>query len=776
MNGAQTVKKFRYILLLLLSCVAVFAGKINKISFDQVSNYKFPDDMLKFNIQEKAGDQFNDKTLNDDIKRLFATGFFQDIVAETSKDADGNVNIIFKIQAKPLLKKIIFDGNKKFPNDDLEKEISLKAEQPLNDKNLRKSAAALRKFYRAKGYNEATVIPLVKKQEDNSVNVVFKINEHLRLKVNNVTFTGNTVYSSWTLKDAIATRHSFFSRFFEVGLYDKHETDLDKVRLRELYWNKGYLDFKVEKVTAAPEKGDPEYVDVNFKINEGKPYKVDKITIIGNKKINAAKLLRRVPVKTGDVFDQAKVKVGRAMVEDEYYALGYADFQCQIVRYPDFETHKVNIEYKITEGIPYTVLDVNIKGNKVTKDKVIRRELAVQPGDPVDKTTIEASKSRLMGMGYFKEVKAVTVNSDEYGKKNVDFTVKEKNNLEFKVGGGYSDTDSLVGMVSLTNNNFDITDPKRWFQGGGQRLKAQGYFGLKRYDIFVGYTEPWLFDIPLKLDVTGFFNNVTYDYWDERRIGGTVSLDKRIFDDFTNIKLSYKFGQVRVHNMDSDLSRETRRADGDDWVSTIQLDLQRDTRDSLTEPTKGYSAGLLGSISPKVLACSNNFYRTEAHLSHYFNFLDKALILHVGGKVGVLGLFSRANDAPLYERYFLGGGDSLRGFPYREVSPVDDSDHNIGGMSMMLFTTELTHPIWKFVRGAVFMDTGTVGKNSWSFNAYQLNMGIGYGLRLKLPMFPTPIRLDLAYPVVSSQRNVSNKLRFHFSMNFSWQPGSWKGL
>eukprot|EP00831_Metopus_contortus_P080222 TRINITY_DN8163_c0_g2_i1.p1 TRINITY_DN8163_c0_g2~~TRINITY_DN8163_c0_g2_i1.p1 ORF type:complete len:204 (+),score=38.66 TRINITY_DN8163_c0_g2_i1:18-629(+) len=157
-----------------------------------------------------------------------------------------------------------------------------------------------------------------------------------------------------------------------------------------------------------------------------------------------------------------------------------------------------------------------------------------------------------------------------------------------------------------------------------------------------------------------------------------------------------------------------------DRVSTVQLYINRDTRDSLTNPTFGYSTGLSGSISPKILACSHNFYRLESHYSHYFNFLDKALILHLGAKGGILSMFSRSNDSPLYQRYFLGGGNSLRGFPYREVSPVDNSDHNIGGMTMLLMTAELTHPIWSFIRGAIFVDAGNVGKNSWSMNFYQI--------------------------------------------------------
>lgn len=770
------MKKFLYVTFSLFSAFALYAGNISQIDFEQVGEYKFPEAMLRFNIQTRTGSAFNQQQINEDVKRLFDTGFFKDVVAETRNLDSGDVSITFKLQPKAMVKEIIFEGNKRFSTAELFREININADQPLNDKTLRQSAFNLRKFYRSKGYNEATITPQVQSLEGDAVNVVFKIDENLRLKVNNVIFTGNTVYSTWTLRGFIGTRHSYFSRFFEVGLYDPRETETDKARLRERYWDKGYLDFKVEDVIVTPNKDNPEYVDVDFKLFEGKPYKVGAISISGNSKIPTEKLMSRLSLKSGHVFDQSHARADREYIEYEYSLLGYADFECTIVRDPDYSTHMVNVEFKINEGIPYTVLDVNIKGNKVTKDKVIRRELVIHPGDPADKSAIATSKARLMGMGYFKEVKAISVNSDEYGKKDVNFTVEEKDNFEFKIGGGYSDSDSLVGMVSFTNNNFDLYDPHRWFQGGGQRLKAQADFGLTRYDFFLGYTDPWLFDIPLKLDVTGFFNNVSYDYWDERRIGGGASLEKRVFDDFTTLGLGYKFGQVRVHNMDKDLSPETRRAAGDEWVSTVQLYMNRDTRDSLTNPTFGYDTGISGSISPKVLACSNNFYRLESHYSHYFNFLDKALILHLGAKGGILSMFNRSNDSPLHQRYFLGGGNSLRGFPYREVSPVDDSDHNIGGMTMLLMTAEITHPIWNFIRGAIFVDAGNVGKNSWSMNFYQMNLSAGYGFRINMPVLNAPIRLDLAYPIVSSQENVSRKLRFHFDMSFTWQPGMWRGL
>ncbi len=761
------VKNFLFVMLIGCFSVTAWADKIGQVVFDQIGSYKFPEDMLRFNVQSKPGDEFVPKIIDEDVKRLTGTGFFADVVAESKQNA-GTVDVTFKLTAKPVVKEIVFDGNKKFPTSDLEKEITLNAEQPLNDKNLRESANKLRNFYREKGYNEATIYPVIKNAGQDTVNVTFKIDEHLRLKVNNVTFSNNTVFSSWDLKWSIATRHSFLSRFFEIGLYDPKELDLDKLRLREKYWGKGYLDFKVEDIKVTPNADDPEYVDVHFTLFEGKPYTVNNVTVKGNKKLSESELAKCIRLVKDTVYDKEKENQTKDAIESEYAIYGYADFTCKVNRYPDFQTHRVDVEFELTEGIPYTVHDVNIKGNRVTKDKVLRRELVIQPGDPVDKNRIEASKSRLMGMGYFKEVKATTSSAEEYAQKDVNFAVEEKDNYELKVGGGFSDTDSLVGMVSLTNNNFDITEPSKYFQGGGQRLRIAGMFGLTTYGGNIDFTEPWLFDIPLKLDLSGYWNNVSYKYWDEQRIGGRTALTKKFFDDFTSISLGYKFEQVNVHNMDSDASQQLKDERGRYWVSSPSLEIARDTRDSLEDPTTGYLLSSLASVTPKVLGSSNNYYRLEGKASYYMNFLDKALIWHNGGKIGTVSSFNRNEQVPLYDRYFLGGGDTIRGFPYRRISPVDDNGWNVGGQTMLLLTSEVTHPIWRFIRGAVFVDAGSAWKNSYSMGFNQFNMGAGYGLRMKLPMINAPIKLDLAYPIVMNQENCPRRLQFHFNMGFTW--------
>jgi outer membrane protein insertion porin family len=379
-----------------------------------------------------------------------------------------------------------------------------------------------------------------------------------------------------------------------------------------------------------------------------------------------------------------------------------------------------------------------------------------------------------MGMGYFEEVKAVTVNADEPAQKNVNFEVKEKNTAHFKIGGGFSDTESLVGMVELTQTNFDLFSPENYFQGGGQRLRLQGFFGLERMDFNANFTEPWLFDMPLKLDVSGYGNQVKYEHWSERRIGVRLSLAKRVFDDFTTVTGAYRFEVVKVLKMDDWLTPEFTDQEGTERVGAISLAINRDTRNSLTDPTSGYQLNFLSECTTQGLGASGNYVRLEAKASHYFNWKfweERMLVFHIGGKIGTVGEFNRNKEVPIFERYFLGGGDSLRGFPYRNVSPtatVAGDEIAIGGQSMLLLTAEVTHPIWDFIRGAVFCDVGGVNRSSFSFAADQLNMGVGYGLRVKVPYLNAPVKVDLAYPVINNVDGLDKKFRVHFNMGFTW--------
>ncbi len=747
---------------------ALNAATIKSIRFDQQGGYTFPQKMLLFNMQQKIGREYDKNILNDDIKRLYGLGFFDDVVSEVKNVSGDSVEIIVKINVKPRVNKIIFKGNKKYPTKELKDNVVLDAGMPLNDNKLRISANRLRAFYRDKGYNDAQVAPMLKNVGKDQINVTFNIKENLRLKIDDVTFTGATVFSSWTLKNSIANRHSYLSRFLEIGLLERKEMEKDKVRLRQLYWNKGYLDFRVKDIKVIHEKDNPEYVDINFDLLEGKPYKIGKVTILGNKVFKTKELIPLIRIRKGMIYNDELVKASMEMIQNAYESLGYANISCREVRLADFKTHIVDLQIVIDEGRKFTINRVVISGNNITKDKVIRRELVIQPGDPLDKNRIKASKERLMGMGYFKKVEAVTVNSNDFNKKNVAFEVEEKPAYQFKVGGGVSSYYSLVGMAEIVSNNFDIMDPGNYFRGGGQRMRLQGMVGIERNSLNFDFVEPWLFDIPLRLSVNGYWNTVVYPNWNETRLGFKTALTKKIFDDFTSATVGYKFENVNVFNMDRDKSAEMRADEGRQYVGQASLLVNRDTRNSMFNPTSGYNVNALGALAAQGLGSTHNFYRLELKGSHYWSLLDKALIFQTGAKVGTVARFNRNNQAPIFERYFLGGGETIRGFPYRSVSPTDVNDDPVGGQTMLLLTATMTHPIYKFVRGAIFVDAGAAWKNSFSMNMGRMNLGAGYGLRIKVPYLQAPIQLDLAYPIASNVDGLSQKVRFHFNMGFTW--------
>lgn len=765
------MKKTVFALTLLLSAANLFGGRIASVKFVQTGPSTLDESMLLMNIKSKTGTVYRVDSLDEDIKHLYSIGYFDDVRAEAKDNAAGETDIVFHLKVKPLLRNVLIEGNNKFKTKELMKEVSLAPNGPFSTSKLRESAQKLREFYRAKGYHQATVTPRVVEidRDGRQVDAVFTVVEHLRLKVDDVTFEGNTVLGAGELKDALANRHSYLSRFFEIGLYDENELENDKLRLRDLYLDKGYLDFKVEEVKITPDPDDPEYVDLHFVLSEGEPYTVGDITVRGCAEMTPEEALALIPLESGAVYSLEKENAGKQRITRIYNGRGFIDFYCKVARNADYATHKVDLVFDVAEGRKQYVRNIIIKGNTATKDKVIRRELAVQPGDPVDRNLLDASKSRLMGMGYFQKVDINTVNADKLDEKNVEIKVEEKRDfINFKIGGGFSDVNNLVGMIEASSNNFDITDPGNWFYGGGQRLRIRGIAGIDTYGFNVDFTEPWFMDRRIRFDISGYMNEISYQKWHETRTGVRTALTGRIFDEFTSITGGYKFEQVNVHRMDDGVSQELLDEKGRQWVSQFSVMLDRDTRDSLTDPTSGYNINLLGAVSPKLAGSSENFYRLEAKGSYYYSFWDKAIVMMLGAKIGTVANFDRDRSAPIFERYFLGGGDSLRGFPYREVSPVDRNGANIGGQSMLLVTAEVSHPIWKFVRGAVFTDIGNAWADSFNYSLNKINIGAGYGLRIKLPYLNAPIRLDLAYPVLSNQEDLDKKLRFHFNMGFTF--------
>ena len=471
------------------------ADEISNVIFQQKSDYKFEEDILRANVQSRRGGAYSERVVNDDIKRLHAMGVFADVVSETRTLANGKKEIIFKLVPKPIVNEIKFEGNKKYTDKRLREEISLAANVPLNDAVLRSSIDSLRKFYRSKGLNDAVIEPVFEKIDGHHIRVLLKIKENLRIRVGNVLFRtadGKDVkiYKQSELRDVVANRHSFLSHpwfgwIFDYGLLDREELNRDKIRLREFYWKKGYLDFRVLDIQLTEDPKNPEIMHVVYVVEEGDPYKVGKVSFLGTKRFSEAELLALAPLKSGQTFSIDAERSSQDLVDHKYSRLGYADFNIRARHSPNFKTHNVDVQFDVKEGPLYRINDIFISGNRWTKDHVIRRELPIMPGDPVDKNMVKLSRDRLMGMGYFNSVEAVSIRSEEgpADTKDIDIKVDEKRFLDARIGATWSDTDSLAGMIELSHNNMDILDPKNYFTGGGQRMRLLAVAGLERYNL-----------------------------------------------------------------------------------------------------------------------------------------------------------------------------------------------------------------------------------------------------------------------------------------------------
>ena len=758
-------------------CFQLGAAKVESLKIEQDGENKIPQELLNVTMRLRKGSEYTREYLDEDIKNLYASGKIADVVAKVENLANGNVAISLQVKPSPVITVLKIEGNAKFETKDLQKHFTINEGDRLNSRQLNETLENLRKFYIGKGYSDVRIAPpVIIPDGKNGVIVTVKIAENLRLKVNDVHFDKVTVYSERELRNRLFNSYSywtllpFINDFLNYGLLNRQELEIDKARLRDMYHNRGYLDFKVNEIVLTPKAGDAEFVNILFKVEEGEPYTVDQVTLSGNKMVNAGELAPLLGMASGEVFSKSKEQATIRAISDLYDSRGYADVAIRPVRTVNFQDKKVSVDFKITEGRKFYVNDIVIIGNTSTRNKVLLREMALQPGDPVAKHRIDISRQRLLGMGYFQKVEVEAVNADDLDTKDIHVKVVERpDRFNFRIGAGASDVNSFFGMAEVSTDNFDITNPGKWFYGGGQRLRLQGIYGIDNAGFNVDFIEPWLFDLPLRFELSAYMNTSDFDDWDEERIGVRTSLQRKIFDDFTTIAAGYKFEVVRVTDIASSLKNYMRKndLDGTSRVGQFSLMLARDTRDSLVDPTEGYNINLFGSISPEFLGSSSNYYRMEARASYYTNFFDKAIVAMVGGKIGVVSNFNYSENVPVYERYFMGGSNSVRGFEYRSIGPTVNGC-NVGGNTMLLLTAEVSHPIWGPLRGAAFVDAGNVWDDTYELSFSDINVGVGYGIRLKLPMLKAPLKLDLAYPVVKNQDNVSRKFRIHFNVGFTF--------
>ncbi len=714
------------------------------------------------NMRTAVGRPYSDTTVEEDIRNLYGTGNISNVRIFGEPLSEG-VKVIVVVQTKATIQDIRLEGVTQFKTKAVRKQIATKVGDQLTESNLEADRQKILDYYQDHGFKDTTVQYHISSDEKtNKAIVTFTVAESGKTIVRHIKFEGNTVFKTRELRKTIKTStRNLLSFITKAGKLQNDQLADDVASLREFYQNHGYLDVQVgdPQIERVDNRAD---VDLVFPIKEGIQYHTGKIAVTGTQLLTADDISKSLKMKPGTVYSPKGLADDVKAIQDIYGARGYIDVQVVPETTPAGKGLE-DVNYRIEEGAESYVQRVNISGNTRTQDKVIRRELAVAPGEIYNTVRVDASKERLKNLNYFERVDVYPSDTMIPGKKDLNVIVQEKRTGSLNFGAGFSSIDSLLGFVELTQSNFDITN---WpnFTGGGQRFRARIQYGTERKDFVISLTEPYFLDYQLAVGGELFFHDADFlsTVYNQRNYGFDLYTRKAI-NQFMSWRLDYRLEDITIYDVDKDASDIIQSEAGDKLKSQISPSLVYDTRDSVFLTRKGTRAELTTYLAGGPLGGDVKIYGLHLEASHYI-LLPWDTILTLNGEVATVDTWAGGNEVPIFDRLYLGGSNNLRGFKFRDVGPQDENGEPIGGNTLARLTAEYTFPVVDRVRGAVFYDTGFVNSGAYDFGFSNVASDVGIGVRLDLPI--GPVRIDYGIPI---QRDNGNGHGGQFNFNIGYQ-------
>src|SRR6266550_3050826 len=712
-------------------------------------------------MRTKIGQLYSNEVVQEDIKALYKTGYVRNVRIFAQPQGDG-VKVIVAVQTNAVLREIEINGAERVKPKRLRKEIKVRLNQAVNEQALEEARQKIIEVYQGKGYNDVSVQfrvdPIDEKR--GTARVVFTVTEGVKGAISQIRFEGNAHASQAALRKQMKTRGRTFIYFMDkTGRLDEVQLEQDLDKVREYYQNHGFIDVEIKEVRKDRTPKGP--MIITIVIAEGPQYHVRKLTISGYEHSTEPRVRAFLKLKEGSVYSPKQLRDDAKAVADAYGSGGYVDLVITPEGTPAGPA-LIDVHYTIEEGTRSFVNRVNIEGNTRTKDKVIRREVLVAPGDVFNTVRVDTTKKRLENLGYFAKVETYPEEIDIPGRKDLTILVQEKRTGSLSFGGGFSTVDKLVGFAELTQGNFDLFN---WpsFTGGGQKFRLRLQYGTQRKDFVLALTEPYFLDRRLSLSGQLFYTEANYlsAEYDQRNYGFSTELRKPI-NSYIYASLGYMLQDIDIFNVASSASDFIQSQKGSSVESKIFGSVVFDSRDNVLLSHRGQRITFSPFIAGGFLGGDTQVYALALEGSQYFH-LPKDLILLINGEIATVSQWGNGTDVPIYERLFLGGSNNLRGFPFREVGPQDENGEPLGGKTMARTTIEWTFPIIEKARGALFYDMGFVNSDAWSFGFNHMASDIGIGLRLDLPI--GPLRLDYGYPIQRDGYNGGG----HFNFNVGYQ-------
>jgi len=695
-------------------------------------------------IKSTLGGPFNPSQLSEDVRQIFGLGFFEDVQLKV-EDFEGGVKVTFVVVERPFLRDIEFTGNAKLSAADLLERIDLRLGGVYSPVDVQRAVEKIRDAYEDDGYFEIQIAPKVEKFSDGDVKVVFNLTEGRRMTIDKIVITGNKGLTEAQIKDALETKERQF--FVLRGTVQRQRLDVDIERIVGLYNDHGYIQARVESNDFTVDRARAR-VTVSIAVVEGPQYRVGDISFTGITLLPESEVRRQLRTQTGGVFSRSDLRASIDGITALYSTIGRASADVN-PRTEQTAELKVNVAFEIVEGPEVYVERINITGNTRSQDKILRREIPMVEGDLFTLQKLQRARQRLVNLNYFDRVDVTTLPGSSKSKIIINVDVAERPTGLFSIGGGYSSVDSFVGTIDLQQNNFL---GRGWQVGFKIRAGATSQQGT------ISVTDPWFLDTPVSVGVDLYKQFRQYTEYDYETLGGGPRMSYPFWD-YWRWFAAYRLSQDKISNVNAESESLLGDQVGTTITSLVSFSLTRDSRDNVTTPSKGAQTTMLLDVAG--LGGDNKYFKAIVSQS-YFRPIWFGHILSARVEAGYGAGFGN-QDLPIFERFYLGGPNSVRGWKYRQISPIDGAGQKTGGTSELLGNLEYIIPLPFSLRLAFFVDAG----NAFGFDtkiSEGLKWAAGAGVRWNSPF--GPLRLDYGYKLNPSKGEDPGAVQFSVGSPF----------
>lgn len=697
-------------------------------------NKRVDSSTIFYYIKTEVGKPVSRALIRKDIEQIYSLGQFTDIQVDTQPGKDGGVEIIFVVKEIPSVGEVNFVGNDALNASDLRDLISIKRGVTFKEHLVKDTQQKLTAHYNEKGFFLAQVNVDTQLNANGLVDVTINIIEEEKIRIDEIRFVGNKAFEEGDLKDVMETGTDWlFSFIDDSGIYKKDTLKVDVLRLEAFYQDHGYIRVRVHEPKIEVNREDKE-IYIEIKIEEGKPYKFGKITVQDVPGFSSEKILSGIKAKTGMVYNISLFREDMLNITEKFSEKGFAYANVNPKTNINDETRVIDLEIQIDPGRKVYVGKINLIGNTRTWDNVIRREFRFKEGELFNSKKLKRSKQRINNLGFFENVKIDTHRGDTPDKIDIDTALTEKPTGSISFGAGYSSVDKLIFSASVAQDNIF---------GSGRKVNFSVNLSAIRTNFDISLTEPRVFDSDISAGIDIFNRENDFFSSTNESIGGGLRLGKNLSEtDWGGVFYRYADTTVSdVVNPTPILFNERRK------TSRVGATFISDSRDNFVNPTQGWRHVVRSEIAGLIFSGSQ-FYKVGYEVTYYHTIIGD-LVGAFHGKIDY-GSGYDGDTYPSFERYYMGGANSLRGFTIEEVGPQTALSEPLGGESSLLFNFELAYPLSDTFRLFTFYDRGNVyGKGfdtsttDTSINISKMRNSVGAGVRFFSPF--GPISLSYGY-------------------------------